>query len=220
MAVAVLNGLVGSLSGKVGNVVFVNTADCIIVRARPSRTRKTSEAQLAARERMRIASRAWQKLSEPTVKAWGEYAKSLQSFDSATGRTFAPRPMNLFTTLYGKLLQIDLEAEPPLNPPSLVFTGDALSPVITAEAGAIQISSSAPNAGGVTTELLLQPLAGQNRRTYVERYRAAAFHTFSADSSSVSLPVRAGWYAMAIRFVLLATGQSSAVVELGKVQVP
>lgn len=209
--------LAAGVSGKAGNVVFVNTAKGMYIRPRVRPRDPQTPAQQASRDRMAKAARAWSDLPEEAFAAWTRYAKSLQSFNRTTGRLVAPRAMNLFSACYGKLLQIDPEAAPPLTPPSRTFTGDGLSLSLALSEGAVVVGSSTPNCPNVTTELLLQPLPGRNCRTYAAQYRSAAFHTFTAESPSIAVSAKAGWIAVAVRFVDTLTGQVSALVELGKV---
>ena len=74
--------------------------------------------------------------------------------------------------------------------------------------------SSGANAAGVVTELLVQPLASRHRRTYLERYRHAAYVRFEG-AETVAVPAPEGWTALAYRFVNAETGQVTAIAELG-----
>ncbi|HMS56899.1 MAG TPA: hypothetical protein PKA27_16020 [Fimbriimonadaceae bacterium] len=60
---------------------------------------------------------------------------------------------------------------------------------------------------------MLQPLESVHRRTYLQRYRSAAFHGFTTSPLFVecSAPV----VAVAVRFVRVSTGQSTGLIELG-----
>ena len=86
------------------------------------------------------------------------------------------------------------------------------------EAHSIGFAASGANAPGVVTELLVQPLASRHRRTYLEKYRHAAYVAF-AEGQAVAVPFAAGWVACAYRFVNAETGQVTALAELGVVRV-
>lgn len=81
----------------------------------------------------------------------------------------------------------------------------------------ITLSPSAPNTPGVLTEILVQRLAGKHRKPVAKAYRTAAFVAFTNEP--FELPVEAGVYACAMRFVREATGQETQIVPIGKVQV-
>lgn len=75
----------------------------------------------------------------------------------------------------------------------------------------------AANRDGITTELMLQPLAGKNRKPYADKYRHAAFFAFTAGALSYAVHVLRGWYACAYRFVNTANGEDTCVARVGKV---
>ncbi len=109
--------------------------------------------------------------------------------------------MNAFATLYGRLLRLDLPAPVPLAPPALPFVGDVVSTSVAGTPTGVEFIATGPKAPGVVTELLIEPLASRNRRTYRERYRHPAF------------------VACAYQFVNSATGQATEIAELGVVRV-
>ena len=81
----------------------------------------------------------------------------------------------------------------------------------------VAFSSSGANAPGVVTELLVQPLLSRHRRTYLEKYRHAAYVAFAAGEV-VGVDTPKGWVALAYRFVNAETGQTTALAELGVVR--
>lgn len=306
MATLTLGAFGSGLRGKTSSTVFVQTAGGVVVRDRVIPANPQTPAQQANRYRLARATQAWSKLGPEQIAAWEAYAQRLAVRDPGSGLMRAPRPQNLFVSLYSKLLQLNPIAGVPGNPPANPFFGDNLSLTVglstfdsttfdlrdkrgtiddercsetigerrsadrqrlTANDGettsderrndgrlstddlttddcpdfqlstfdfppahgqrltandalAIQFTASAPNAPGVTTELLLQPLESAVRRTYLEKYRHAAFFAFAAGALSVEVPVPTpGWYACGYRFVNTATGQDTGVVECGKVLV-
>ena len=138
--------------------------------------------------------------------------------------------------LYKVLQRLDLGALPPESPPARPFFGDVIEVVVepsreadplrggTTEVPATTASrlgvqtvgfvSSGANAAGVVTELLVQPLLSRHRRTYLERYRHAAYVRFEG-AETVAVPAPEVWVALAYRFVNAETGQVTAIAELG-----
>lgn len=219
MAIIRLNCLAAGLKGRVGNAVFVQTPGGTVVRNLPQTFDPQTEAQIAQRERLAQTARAWQSLSPDAVERWSDYALSLARRDPATGQIRAPRPMGVFTALYGKRLQIDPGALPPLFPPDAPFLGDGIAVSVEGREGAVAFVASGPNAEGVLTELMLQPLVGPNRRSYGEKYRGRGFWAFESGALEHLVPADRGWHACAVRFVKASTGQTSALAVCGKVLV-
>ena len=112
--------------------------------------------------------------------------------------------------------------EPP--PPS---TSDAPHPLADPpssktshlEEGVLTFRASGPNAEGVVTELLTQRLKSRLRTPGADRYRTAGFVAFAAGALEAAVPVGPGAWACAVRFVRRDTGQETAVVPLGIVEV-
>ncbi|MCW5936208.1 MAG: hypothetical protein KIT11_02740 [Fimbriimonadaceae bacterium] len=93
--------------------------------------------------------------------------------------------------------------------------------VVTATAGVgkVTFTGNQPNASGVTTELLLQPLASQLRNPQKGGYRSKAFFRFIIGGLSTDVTVPPGYYAAAYRFVKLATGEATELRQIGVSQV-
>lgn len=215
-----LGAFATSISGASGNVVYARTAGGIVVRNRPRRNNPQTPAQQDNRARMARAVVAWSGMDPAVAALWRAYAESLAVTDPETGLPRAPKAMNVFTSLYAKLLQIDPHAGPPAEPPANPFFGDNLAvQVAPAGPGQVVFTANAPNAGGVTTELLLQRLPGRNVRTYLQRYRHVAFHAFVVGGLSTTVTAEPGWWACGVRFVNVQTGQATPVVEVGRVTV-
>ena len=83
----------------------------------------------------------------------------------------------------------------------------------------IEFTASGPNAAGVVTELLVQPLRSRLRTPVRDRYRGAGFVAFAAGSLTAEIPCKRGAVAVGVRFVRADTGQETGVVELGILEV-
>ena len=68
------------------------------------------------------------------------------------------------------------------------------------------------------TELLTQSLVNARRRVYRDRYVSRGFVAFEGPGTA-EVPCAAGVWACAYRFVRPATGQETALFELGVVTV-
>ena len=107
------------------------------------------------------------------------------------------------------------EATPGDSPEAVLSSPPSADPPPQGEGTSnVTFVASGANAPGVVTELLVQPLVNAYRRSYADKYAGAGFHAFPA-AGTVEVPVRAGAVAVAYRFVLAATGQETALVELG-----
>jgi hypothetical protein len=164
-------------------------------------------------------SRIYKGFTQEQEDAWNQYAQTLPERDPVTGKRTVRTGVNAFTGLATKFLQATPGGSVPLAPPSTPFVGDA--PVVTATAGVgkVTFSANVPNGAGVTTELLLQPLASRVRNPQKGGYRTKAFFRFVPGSLSTDVTVPPGFYAAAYRFVRLATGQTSDLTPIGVSQV-
>ena len=69
------------------------------------------------------------------------------------------------------------------------------------------------------TELLVQRLRTRGRAPGAKAYATARFVGFAGGALAVTVGVPEGVWACAIRFVRVATGQETGLVELGVVEV-
>ena len=168
---------------------------------------------------MMKASRLFSSLDPQTVRTWNAYAATLKTFDEATGRVRCPSGQNVFAGYCCKLWQMDDSVDVPTTPPASPFLGDGITVTVSANGPALVFTGSGPNAANVVTELLIQPLKSGARTPLKRDYRSANFASFSHSFPGALVVCGAGWVACAVRFVRVDTGQSSALLELGVVQV-
>lgn len=219
MARGITDGFGVKLHGKVGDVVFAQTRNGLVIRARTVPRNPRTPAQTAARARFARASAAWAALSPAQLAAWRAYADTLQRVSPAGGPPYVPTANNVFTSLAAKFLQVTPDGDIPMDPPATPFFGDGIVVTAAAESGAIRFTASGPSAAGVVVELLLQPLAHATRAPISTRYRPQAFVSFASAGDSHTVPAAPGAYAGAIRFVRASTGQVSALGPLPAVVV-
>jgi hypothetical protein len=198
------------LSGKVGEAVFVRTPYGTVVRETPRRNDPRTPGQLAARRRIAQAGEAWLRLTPEQVAAWRAYAVASGPGASRGGA----QAQLLFNRLAIKLLQASPEAAIPSLPPATPFPGDGVRFAVSGRPGGIELRSDRANAPGVATEVLAQRLASPHRRTYPERFRSVSFHMF-ASGEALPIELAPGFWAVASRFVCLATGEATGIVEHG-----
>lgn len=209
MALVKGSAIIPGLRGSMGNATFVQTPYGTSLRDRTRPKQPDTEGQVAQRARMRAAGQAWRSMTLAQAEAWRRYAASVSGqseWRQASGQ-------HVFTQLAIRFLMVSPTAEIPLDPPTLPFSGDGLTFSVERVSGGLRVTPSQPNTTGVVTEILLQPLASVHRRTYLSRYRSAAFHSF--DGSAVVVPCPESVVAVAVRFVRVATGQATALMELG-----
>ena len=100
-------------------------------------------------------------------------------------------------------------------PPTSDFVGDDLTVSVSAVAGVIRFTPSAPNSPGVVTELMFQKLPNP-RRSPVKFYKSLAF---AALVGPLDVPMEPGLYALGYRFVRASTGQMTDMMPVGVVTV-
>ena len=65
---------------------------------------------------------------------------------------------------------------------------------------------------------MAQPLVNARRRVYTDKYASQGFTAF-AGADELEVPLARGAWAIAYRFVLAGSGQTTGLVELGVVRV-
>jgi len=83
------------------------------------------------------------------------------------------------------------------------------------EPGVVEVAADRPNSAGVMTELLFQPIAHRRRKVKTREWRSAGFVSFVSGGLVVEVPLPAGTYALAYRFVDGGSGQETAMASLG-----
>lgn len=210
----------GGLSGKAGTVVFVRQPNgAVYLRPRVTPRNPRTPAQEASRALVARAALLWRSLTVEEAVQWNLYALEQQASLQAQGIERQVRASALFTGLVAKFLQVDPNADPPRTPPSSSFDGDGISVQATSGTGSVTFTANAPNAPGVVSEILLQPVTSVHRKPMPRAFRHAGFHRFEPGGLDLTLTSKEGWVACGLRFVRAATGQASAVQFLGTVHV-
>ncbi|MCW5940014.1 MAG: hypothetical protein KF884_10150 [Fimbriimonadaceae bacterium] len=205
MAKVVTAGWMPGLSGSMGNAVFVSTRDGTVVRERPRGRRSFTPAACEARERVRQIGLFWKNMSVAEAEAWRVYARGLEPQEPA---------QQLFTRLAVRAMVAGYPI--PASPPEGPFLGDSPKFSLSTLPGRVVVTASGANSAGVVTVVALQRLVSAHRRTYLSRYRSAVVLSLPGPGP-VELGVLAGVWAVAARFILGPTGQSTAFAELGRV---
>lgn len=233
------------MSGTVGDLVFEQRAGGPVVKARRAAPPRRTAGQLESERRLALLSLAWHALDGASFAAWRRFAEGEAVRNPASGARVVPNPYNLFSKYAGKARQVDPSASlEGFRPPATPFGGDAVVITVSlpsgrgsggveslAEGGStpslpsprgegslLAFSADRANAEGVVTELLAQPLVNARRRVYGDRYVSRGFVAFDGPGT-VEAPCEAGAHALAYRFVRAATGQETALFELGVVEV-
>lgn len=220
MARVLGSALLGGLSGKTGNVVFVRGENGeIMVRQRVVPRDPWTPAQATARALMTHAGHFYTSLTDEEVEAWADFAEALRIEARLNGERTTIRPYNAYMSLATRYLALHPEDEPPRLPPPSPFLGDTIRVQAGSEPGTVRFEASGPNASDVTTELLLQQLRYAHGGPQRDKYRRQAFVRFESGSLDASIDVSPGRYAPALRFVRISTGQASPLLPLPTVRV-
>lgn len=220
MAKTSFSGVTGTVGGKMGGLVFVRLpSGASSMRDRTFGANPRTPAQQACRKAMGAATKLYASLTETEYASWAEYVERVHRAQGGYSLRPLPRVNNVFVALTAKFLAVNPGAEPPRVAPGALFTGDGVSVSVEGVTGAVRFSASGPNTDGVTTELLLQPLASFGRRGEADKYRGRGFYVFASGSLSVDVAAPKGPVLAAVRFVHVGTGQASALVPLGRVVV-
>lgn len=209
----------GPLSGTLGNAVFANTAQGTIVRSSPMSFTKATPARMRVNGNLARANVLWRGLTTEQAAKWQDYAATLASRDPATGLMQSPKAVNVFVGLATKYLQVHGGFEAPADPPEGYFLGDVVAVSLSASAQELVFTVSTANREGVSTELLAQWVPGPHNAPRPRSYKSLGFVAFSGSGATFTAPVRAGTWLCAFRFVEMATGRTTDLLELGRVTV-
>ena len=226
----------GGLSGSSGNATFVRTSRGTVVRDRTTPRESDSPAMRAARLTRGRAASAWKDLEPETVARWTAWARGIgmQPNNAFTNlyqvllRLDPEALLPLFPParpFFGDVIEVEASLPLGRGRGGVECRGEegreaegVTTPTLPSPKGeeppSVGFVSSGANAAGVVTELLVQPLASRHRRTYLERYRHAAYVRFEG-AETVAVPAAEGWVALAYRFVSEGTGEVTAIAELG-----
>lgn len=202
------------LRGKDGTVVIKKNRSGLTLTPHISPKNPQTAAQSFVRGNLSKASKTFRAFTASQAAAWEAYAESITRTNPISGETYHPAPINAFVELAAKFLQVNPAGTIPVTPPTGSFTGDNLTLDVDLDPGQLTITASGPNSAGVTTEILLQRLASIHRTPAAEAYRHKTFKAFTAGSPSVVIPVTAGVWAIAYRYVNTATGQATELQVL------
>ena len=219
MAILKLGAFTKSLRGKAGNTAFLETKLGTQARDVTYPTGEPSVAQQRVRINMEQDSAAWQALSVENAQKWRAFASNLTLKSKKAGKPFVPNGYQIFTAYTTKWLQVHKGGTPPVNPPTGTFAGDSLLFSVASGLGQVTWSVDKKNASGVVTELLLQKVKGKHRKAGKDGYVSQGFIAFTESVKSFTVPVPAGYYAAAYRFVEDASGRETAIVPLGPLTV-
>jgi hypothetical protein len=200
--------------GKDGNVVISKGRTGLVMRPRTTPRNPKTAAQDSVRAALSKAAKTYKGLTSTQVQAWKNYAATITKTNPVTGKSYHPTAINAFVELAAKFLQVAPAGTVPLTPPSTSFVGDSITIGADTDPSTLIITASGANASGVTTEILIQPLANSTRNPDASQYKHLAFHAFVSATPTVNYTVPAGYYAVAYRFVKTSTGQASELVQL------
>ena len=214
MATARFNNGIDALTGRVGGVVYSNGQDGVGMRNHnPTSKQPFTPAQLAIEANFTKAAKAWVTLAPATAAQWKTYALTQKVKNPISGKYRTRNARQVFIGLYAKLLQAYPASVLPTIP-SGSYAGDALTLTAAPTTGTVTITASAANGIVTTTEILAYRLPSPNAIVDRAQMRTVQFYRFVAGSLSTTIPVSAGTWAFAYRYLNRNTGQETGLSDL------
>lgn len=210
--------LVDEIRGKIGGVVFGGSRSGPSIRVRTTPSNPRTIHQSGVRSNLATAALAFKALSTTNAGLWNTAANSL-TFSNGVGGSFKPSGINYFVQLASVFLAVTPGGSIPTTPPASPMASEPVTLTPAGAAGKITFTASAPNTSGITTEFLVQPLISQNRQPQFGNYRIQGYHAYVSGTLGHDVTLPPGDYATAYRFVKIATGERSALVQSGSFQV-
>ncbi len=205
---------ISAMSGKQGDQVYSQTRNGAVRKSRVIPTNPNTPAQASSRGNFAVATVAYSQMGASLLLQWEAYAASLRVTDPITGRAYSPAPGTVYTGLTSKYLQVNAGGAPPLLPPKSAFTGDTITVSASGLASHVTFTASAANATNVVTELMVQKLPNTNRKPAKGQDRPVGFAAFAGTELTQTVPLPAGRYSCAYRFVNKDTGQMTSIVGI------
>lgn len=209
-----LSALVEDARGKDGNLVIRKGRSGPIATPRVTPRNPKSVGQLKSRGAMDKSSKTFAGMTSAQVAAWNAFGATQVRHDAVSGKSYTATGIAAFNELATKFLQATPGGTVPLTPPTTAFAGDNVTFTATPGTGQVTITASAANATGVKTEILAQQLKGKNRKPYAKAYVSKAYFTFAGTGLTTTITLPPGYWSVATRFVLSATGQATEIVPL------
>lgn len=206
--------MVDNASGKMGTVVWTEARNGHTARVWRRVRNPSTAAQTVVRGYLARAARTFSGMTAEQAAAWKAYGQSITLHNPINGQSYHPSGIDIFVALTTKFLQVSPNGTIPMTPPTSDFTGDSITVAATVSGSNIVFTASGANTIGVTTEVLIQRLPALNVVPNPKGYRSAGFKVFVGGSLTQNVPVTAGHYAVAYRFVRVATGQATPLVVL------
>jgi len=207
-----------ALRGRVGEVVYSQTKNGVVMRSYTRPRNPRTPAQMAARRRFYMANLAFGALSDAQRQAWTAYAGAQIRQDPQTGAARVAQAKPVFIGLACKFQQVSPDDAIPALPPEFGFAGDPLAVTASVEGTTITFTASAATSDWVRVELMLQPLRSGGCAPIAKRYRPLAFAEFAPGQMRVAVTVPAGWQAPAYQFVHRGTGQEAGFRALPRLE--
>ncbi len=211
------SAMLATMSGSAGDRVVARTRGGLASRSKPKYKYPKIAAVQEGNARLKAANAAWNAMSVAQAEAWNRYAATLAPKTGFDGTRYATTGKNELVALATKFMQANPERPVPLDPPRGTYVGPNAVVAVQAGSSSLVFAASSPVGTGTVVELLVQRLPSP-KRSPVRFYKSAAFASFGVGHLSVAIPVQAGWYAAAYRFVEKATGRSTMLMPLGKVE--
>lgn len=210
MARVRLAPILSTASGKFGSAVFSKgKRQESVMRELVIPDNPRSVKQVNVRAKFSTSGKTFQSMPKVSADAWNEYAAGRKDRNGKPLTGIAA-----YNGLATKYRLINNNGTPPLNPPTTVYAGDNVTFTATAGTGSIVVTPSKANANGTTTEILIQRLAGPNRKPQMGAYKTALYQVMTGPTGTVTIPVTPGYYSLATRFCSITTGEQTDLQPL------
>ncbi len=214
-----LPSFITEASGRLGDRVYLKGRGKVRSRKYVSPLDARTAKQQTRRSGFAQVSQTWRMLTEAQRLAWDRYGAARRRTAPTWAETNTQTGYGAFLSLSLKRLHAQPDADLRTGPPSAPFAGDTIAVTAQAGAGEIVWQASGPNAPGIVTELLAQPMRRVGSLACPEKCRTQAFVSFTDERIAETTPLAPGLWACAVRFVHVDTGQAAALVFLPPVWV-
>ena len=182
--------------------------------------RATSERLDQSRDNLGTVATEFPNLTDAQIAAWNAWGASRTKTNDVNGKKYGQTGINAFVELGSVFKMASPGVATPTMPPTTGYAGDSLAFSMATSLSTLTVTGSGPTSAGTLLEISVARLASRARKIPTEGYVSQGFFALEVgDGNLAEVTLPAGVYAVRVRYVKKATGQTTVAQILGKATV-
>lgn len=215
-----MSPLVDTAAGKDGPLVIRRSRSGAVATPRTYPRKTASARRSAANKNLGSAASEFTNLNDAQIAAWNAFGAGRTKTNEVNGQKYEQTGINAYIELTTVFKMASPGSASPKMPPTSSFSGDSLGFSITTSTSTILVVGTGPTSQGTVLEVALAPMKSRARRIPTTGYVVQDFYTLAQGNDyTAPLTVPAGTYAVRVRYLRYASGQTTPAQILGKATV-